>query len=112
MARGARGTEARVIGNDDSCCSDTLCIPYFLNEGAPSPIDHEDVRRRPWEHVPIVIFSADGIAATGVDVAGVAKVFFGVVKVLGNGATVGGDAKEGFAVVVPSLFGEGFGHLV
>ena len=55
---------------------------------------------------------ADGISGSGVDGVGVAEVLFGVVDVLGEGGSVGGDAEEGFAVFVSSGFGECFGDLI
>ena len=36
---------------------------------------------------------------------------FGVVDVLGEGCSIGGDSEEGFAVFISSWFGECFGDL-
>ena len=59
-----------------------------------------------------VVLGADGGAGVGVDVGG-AEVFVGagVVEVLAYGAAVGGDAEEGFTVVVAFFFVQRVWHL-
>ena len=58
-----------------------------------------------------VVLSTNGKSGPSVDCVGIAEVLFGVVDVLGEGGSVGGDAEEGFAVFVSSGFGECFGDL-
>jgi hypothetical protein len=87
-----------------------LGIPRFLNEGARSPIGHEDEGGRPgFLPVGVRVFGTGGPAGGGV--GGLADVCVGVVDVLGDGASVGRGAEEGFAVAVASVFKEAFGYL-
>ena len=87
-----------------------LGIPRFLDEGARSSIGHEDKGGRP-DFLPVGfgVFGTGGPAGGGV--GGLAEVCVGVVDVLGDGASVGRGAEEGFAVAVASLFKEAFGYL-
>jgi hypothetical protein len=104
------GAEACVVSNDYTCSPRTLSVADFLHKGASTTVHHEDVRRRPWLHVPTFVLRTDGIARSGVN-GGVAKIRVGVVDTLSNRTAIGRNSKQGLTVIVSFRAEKGLGDM-
>mmetsp|Transcript_8637 Transcript_8637/g.12538 ORF Transcript_8637/g.12538 Transcript_8637/m.12538 type:complete len:244 (+) Transcript_8637:886-1617(+) len=57
----SRSTQTSIIGNNNSRSSCALCVSHFLDECAPTAIDHEDVWSWPWDHFTTAILATNRI---------------------------------------------------
>ena len=94
-------TQAGVVGDDDTGGTGPLGVAHLLHKGTSAPIDHENVRAGPRQHVAVIVLGSDGIALPRID-CGIAQIAIGVVQILLQRATVRGYTEEGLPVVVAS----------
>jgi len=71
-----------------------LGVANLLDKSALTTIHHQNVRSG-----PDFIIRAAGISLGGVNIL-IAQGIVGVIDVLSNRTTVGGDSKEGFTVII------------